>query len=170
MYFGDKQTIMKAVINKVNRKSTIQFQVNQIASVIYYLYKTMSTDERAQMKPYFAYIKENAVKPLIKKLVAIGKNAGNEEFINLYKKTKRKINWILFTQGTKKNLELKTDFFQKRFKNINIITVNEDKNEEKRTFDLHNGIQIDDVYSNLKTNAQVKILLKILLILSMLVI
>ena len=85
MDFSDKQIIMKAVINKVNRKSTIQFQVNQIASVIYNLYKTMSTDERTQMKPYFAYIKENAVKPLIKKLVAIGKNAGNEEFINLFR-------------------------------------------------------------------------------------
>lgn len=85
MDFVHKQTIMKNVIKKVDRKSTIPFQVNQIASVIYNLYKILSADERTQMKPYFAYIKDNATKPLLKKLVEIGKNAGNEEFINLFK-------------------------------------------------------------------------------------
>lgn len=85
MDFVYKKMIMKEVINKVNRKSTVQFQVYQIASVIYNLYKTLSADERTQMKPYFAYIKENATKPLLKRLVAIGKNANNEEFINLFK-------------------------------------------------------------------------------------
>ncbi|MCQ2571734.1 MAG: aminopeptidase [Alphaproteobacteria bacterium] len=85
MDFVYKKMIMKEVINKVNRKSTAQFQVYQIASVIYNLYKTLSADEKAQMKPYFAYIKENATKPLLKRLVEIGKNANNEEFINLFK-------------------------------------------------------------------------------------
>ncbi|MBO7053412.1 MAG: aminopeptidase [Alphaproteobacteria bacterium] len=85
MDFVYKKMIMKEVINKVNRKSTVPFQVNQIASAIYNLYKILSVDERTQMKPYFAYIKENATKPLLKRLVAIGKNANNEEFINLFK-------------------------------------------------------------------------------------
>lgn len=85
MDFVYKKMIMKEVINKVNRKSTVQFQVYQIASVIYNLYKTLSADQKTQMKPYFAYIKENATKPLLKRLVEIGKNANNEEFINLFK-------------------------------------------------------------------------------------
>lgn len=79
------------------------------------------------------------------------------QFIELYQQTKDKVEWIFFTTGTEKNLELKRKYFSKWYPENEIITIPLYTN--KHTYDLSDGIQIDDKYSNLCSNAQLKILL-----------
>lgn len=82
----------------------------------------------------------------------------NPTFIDLYNKTKDKIEWILFTTGTDLNLDLKIKYFADLLPELELICV--PFSCKKSDCYLSDGIQIDDNYENLCSNAQLKILLK----------
>ena len=82
----------------------------------------------------------------------------NSDFLKFYNDTKNVFEWILFTHGTEKNLKKKQEFFSKYIPDIKINGVDISKN--KNEVDLSDGIQIDDNYNNLLSNAYFKILIK----------
>lgn len=87
----------------------------------------------------------------------------NAGFLNFYQKYKTKFNWTVVSKGTKRNLSQKKIYLEKIFDNFQFIGVeifNPDKHLSKSSFDMSNGIQIDDVSKELEnTNAKIKILL-----------
>lgn len=82
----------------------------------------------------------------------------NKTFLNFYQESKDIYEWIIFTQGTKINLEKKQQYFSKYLPDIKFIGV--DVCQNKNQFDLSDGIQIDDNYKNLLSNSYFKILVK----------
>lgn len=83
----------------------------------------------------------------------------NEDFIDFYKKTKDDVfYWVFLTQGTEQNLKKKKELLQKYFSKFDFIGV--PTNAKKKNLDLSDGIQIDDNYDNLLSNAYFKILIK----------
>ena len=72
---------------------------------------------------------------------------------------------IFASQGTKENLKHKIIFLKKHFNMIDIEFIGipldlDNPSYKKDSLDISNGIQIDDKYSCLNTNASLKILLK----------
>ena len=82
----------------------------------------------------------------------------NKDFLSFYNDTKDIYEWIIFTQGSKTNLQKKKEYFQQYLPNVEMIGI--DCSESKNQFDLRDGIQIDDNYKNLLSNAYFKILIK----------
>lgn len=82
----------------------------------------------------------------------------NEDFLNFYKNTKEIYECIIFTQGTKINLQKKKEYFSKILPDIKFYGVNFP--QKKNSIDISDGIQIDDNYDNLLSNAYFKILIK----------
>ena len=83
----------------------------------------------------------------------------NEDFYKFYKKTSNDIYyWVFITKGTKENLQKKKKLLQKYFSKFDFYGLS--PNEKKTNLDLSDGIQIDDNYSNLLSNALFKILVK----------
>ena len=81
-------------------------------------------------------------------------------FLKFYVINEDKYEWIFITKGTRKNLELKEKFLRESLptlKNVKYIGV---ENEDKKNYNMKNGIQIDDNIENLNTNARFKILIK----------
>lgn len=84
-----------------------------------------------------------------------------DDFLKFYVKHGEDFNFIFVTIGTEKNCELKKQFLLKSLpttKNISFICFKNDG--EKQTIDMSKGIQVDDKYENLNTNAKIKILQK----------
>jgi len=82
-----------------------------------------------------------------------------DDFLRFYVKYGDKFNFIFVTIGSKKNLELKKKFIFRSLptiENVKYIGLENNKND----IDMSNGIQIDDKYDNLNTNAKLKILQK----------
>lgn len=82
-----------------------------------------------------------------------------DDFLRFYVKYADKFNFIFVTIGTKKNLQLKKRFIFRSLptiKNVKYIGLENNKND----IDMSDGIQIDDKYDNLNTNAKLKILQK----------
>lgn len=82
----------------------------------------------------------------------------DEDFLEFYKNTKEIYEWIVFTHGTKINLQKKKEYFYKNLPDIKILGV--DFSQKKNLIDISDGIQIDDKYENLLSNAYFKILKK----------
>ena len=68
--------------------------------------------------------------------------------------------WIFITKGTRKNLELKERFLRESLPTLNNVKYIGIENEDKKNYDMKNGIQVDDNINNLNTNARYKILIK----------
>lgn len=84
-----------------------------------------------------------------------------DDFLRFYVRNGDKFNFIFITIGTKKNLELKKNFILRSLPTIqNVKYIGIENNHNKNIIDMSNGIQIDDKYENLNTNAQLKILQK----------
>jgi hypothetical protein len=84
-----------------------------------------------------------------------------DEFLRFYVKHADDFIFNFITIGTKKNLEMKKHFLLRTLptlKNVNYIGF--EKEKSKDNIDMSNGIQIDDKYENLNTNAKIKILQK----------
>lgn len=84
-----------------------------------------------------------------------------DDFLKFYVKHGEDFEFIFVTIGTEKNCELKKQFLLKSLpttKNISFICFQNDG--EKHTIDMSKGIQVDDKYENLNTNAKIKILQK----------
>ena len=82
-----------------------------------------------------------------------------DDFLRFYVKYADKFNFIFVTIGTRKNLQLKKRFIFRSLptiKNVKYIGLENNKND----IDMSDGIQIDDKYDNLNTNAKLKILQK----------
>lgn len=84
-----------------------------------------------------------------------------DEFLKFYVKNGDRFNFIFVTVGTKKNLELKKKFIYNCLPTIeNVAYIGFEKDNQKDSIDMSDGIQIDDKYENLNTNARLKILQK----------
>lgn len=84
-----------------------------------------------------------------------------DDFLRFYVKNGDKYIFNFITIGSEKNLILKKRFLHKSLptlQNVNFIGFTTDKT--KNSVDMTNGIQIDDKYENLDTNARLKILQK----------
>lgn len=85
----------------------------------------------------------------------------NEDFLRFYIKNADKYYWIFNTTGTLTNIRLKREYILRSLpilKNVKFIGVYDFM--KKSDIDMTDGIQIDDEYKNLNTNAKYKILLK----------
>lgn len=85
----------------------------------------------------------------------------DENFLKFYVMNEANYEWIFITKGTKKNLELKERFLRESLptlNNVNYIGIKDE--EDKKNYNMKNGIQIDDNIKNLDTNARFKILIK----------
>ena len=83
-----------------------------------------------------------------------------DDFLRFYVKNADLFNFIFVTIGTETNLKLKKDFILKSLPTIQNVKYIGIQNENKKDIDMSNGIQIDDKYDNLNTNAKLKILQK----------
>lgn len=84
----------------------------------------------------------------------------NEDFMKFYMMNAYDYEWIFITVGTEENLRLKRNLLLNSLptiKNVEFIGL---EKENKNEIDMSYGIQIDDKYDNLNTNAEYKILLK----------
>lgn len=84
-----------------------------------------------------------------------------DDFLRFYVRNGDKFNFIFITIGTEKNLELKKKFIFKSLPTVqNVKFIGLTHSENKNIINMTNGIQIDDKYDNLNTNAKLKILQK----------
>lgn len=82
-----------------------------------------------------------------------------DDFLRFFVKYGEDFDFIFVTIGTEKNCELKKKFLINSLptiKNVRFICLQHD--EDKNVVDMSNGIQVDDKYDNLNTNAKIKIL------------
>lgn len=84
----------------------------------------------------------------------------DENFLKFYVMNEDKYEWIFITKGTRKNLELKERFLRESLPTLNNVKYIGIENEDKKNYNMKNGIQIDDNIKNLDTNARFKILIK----------
>ena len=84
----------------------------------------------------------------------------DENFLKFYVMNQDKYEWIFITKGTKKNLELKEKFLRESLPTFNNVKYIGIENEDKKNYNMKNGIQVDDNINNLNTNAKYKILIK----------
>lgn len=84
----------------------------------------------------------------------------DETFLKFYVMNQDKYKWIFITKGTQKNLELKERFLRESLPTFNNVEYIGIENENKKNYNMINGIQIDDNIKNLDTNARFKILIK----------
>lgn len=85
----------------------------------------------------------------------------DENFLRFYTTYQNDYEWIFITKGTQKNLGLKERFLRESLPTLNNVKYIGVKDEEdKKDYDMKNGIQIDDNIENLNTNAKYKILIK----------
>ena len=85
----------------------------------------------------------------------------DENFLKFYVTNQNNYEWIFITKGTKKNLELKERFLKESLPTLNNVKyIGIENEQDKKNYDMKNGIQIDDNIKNLNTNARYKILIK----------
>lgn len=85
----------------------------------------------------------------------------SEEFINVYNKYMDDFDFYIVTKGTFKNLTKKKQFFKKHLPKVTFIDCPMyEEDFSKKDVNMNGGIQIDDRYDCLDTNAPCKILLK----------
>lgn len=84
-----------------------------------------------------------------------------DDFLRFYVRNADRFIFNFVTIGTKRNLEMKKHFILSTLPTIeNVKYIGFEKENTKNIIDMSNGIQIDDKYSNLDTNARIKILQK----------
>lgn len=85
----------------------------------------------------------------------------NPSFLNFYNKHCYDYEWFIVTKGSDITLRKKLDFLHNKLDDVmslNFIGLLLD--EDKSKVNMKDGIQIDDEYKNLKSNAKYKVLLK----------
>ena len=115
-------------------------------------YNFRSIDRNIDKKEFFNYIETDDF---------FNKVKINEDFINFYTNNTDQYVWYFVTQGTTKILDKKRELLFSKLENTdNIYFIGVKDNKDKLSIDMSNGIQVDDYYNNLYTNAKYKILLK----------
>lgn len=113
-------------------------------------YNLRSIDRNINLKDFFKYVETEDF---------INSVEFFEDFLKYYEKRKNDFNWIFVTKGTGKFFNIKQNILEKKLGyDIELIHINPE--QEKNIIDMSNGIQIDDFYWNLNTNAKIKILVK----------
>lgn len=113
-------------------------------------YNLRSIDKNIKLQDFFRYVE---TKDFINEVEFF------EDFVEYYKKRKNDFNWIFITKGTLNFFNIKQKLLEKKL-GYDIEFIHISPNQEKNIVDMTNGIQIDDFYWNLDTNAKIKILVK----------
>ena len=82
--FEYKCKILDSVLPKVSYNLKDEYAIN-LATVIFNIYKILSVEEKMQLQEKFEYIKENASQQVLKQLIKIGKDRGDNTFVSLFK-------------------------------------------------------------------------------------
>lgn len=114
-------------------------------------YNFKSIDKNIKLEEFFKYIKTEDF---------INEVEFFEDFIEYYERRKNDFNWVFITKGDNEFFKIKEKLLKNKFKHTKLKILNIPMNQEKKIIDMTNGIQIDDFYCNLNTNAQIKILVK----------
>lgn len=150
LYIDIDDTIINTAetfINKYCKENNIDKDINDLKD-----YKFKSIDRNIKIEEFLNYIETEEFFNTVKI---------DEEFLKFYLEHIEDYDWIFITKGTKKNLELKEKYIRERLENsekIKYIGLHNDLN--KSIVNMKDGIQIDNVYDELKSNARYKILIK----------
>ena len=82
--FESKCKILDVVLPRVSYPLIEERAIN-LATVIFNIYNILSAEEKKQFQEKFEYIKEKASKQVLKQLIKIGKDHGNDTFVFLFK-------------------------------------------------------------------------------------
>ena len=113
-------------------------------------YNFKSIDRNIELQDFFKYVES---KDFVNEVEFF------EEFVEYYKKRKNDFNWIFITKGTINFFNIKQKILEKKL-GYDIELIHIGPGQEKNIVDMNNGIQIDDFYCNLNTNAKTKVLVK----------
>lgn len=125
---------------------------NNINKTFYDLkdYNFRSIDRNIKLQDFFKYVES---KDFINDVEFF------EDFLKYYEKRKNDFNWIFVIKGTSKFFNIKQNILEHKL-GYDIEFIHISPEQEKNIVDMTNGIQIDDFYWNLNTNAKTKILVK----------
>ena len=150
LYIDIDDTIINTAetfINKYCKENNIDKDINDLKD-----YRFKSIDRNIKIEEFLNYIETEEFFNTVKI---------DGEFLKFYLEHIEDYDWIFITKGTKKNLELKEKYIRERLENsekIKYIGLHNDLN--KSIVNMKDGIQIDNVYNELKSNARYKILIK----------
>ena len=82
--FESKCKILDFVLPQVSHPLMDERAIN-LATVIFNIYNILSAEEKKQFQEKFEYIKEKASRQVLKQLIKIGKDHGNDTFVFLFK-------------------------------------------------------------------------------------
>lgn len=82
--FESKCKILDVVLPRVSYPLIEERAIN-LATVIFNIYNILSAEEKKQFQEKFEYIKEKASRQVLKQLIKIGKDHGNDTFVFLFK-------------------------------------------------------------------------------------
>jgi hypothetical protein len=82
--FESKCKILDVVLPRVSHPLIEERAIN-LATVIFNIYNILSAEEKKQFQEKFEYIKEKASRQVLKQLIKIGKDHGNDTFVFLFK-------------------------------------------------------------------------------------
>lgn len=150
LYIDIDDTIINTAetfINKYCKENNIDKDINDLKD-----WNFKSIDRKISKSEFLKYIETEEFFERIEL---------DEIFLRFYIKYHDYYEWVFITKGTKKNRELKEKFLRESLptlKQVRYIGIKDE--EDKNKYNMKNGIQIDDNYKNLNTNARYKILIK----------